>query len=82
MVCWWIIASIVSITHCSPVITSGAPDDPMYCRNFNIIWMAAGVCEIFIDTLILTLPVGVVLRMRLSPRRKLAVSAIFMLGSL
>ncbi|KAI1441383.1 hypothetical protein F5Y02DRAFT_297316 [Annulohypoxylon stygium] len=81
VVCWWIIASIVSITHCSPVITSGAPDDPMYCRNFNIIWMAAGVCEIFIDTLILTLPVGVVLRMRLSPRRKLAISAIFMLGS-
>ncbi|KAI1089247.1 hypothetical protein F5B19DRAFT_485345 [Rostrohypoxylon terebratum] len=81
VVCWWIISSTVAITNCVPVSTSIAPNNPMHCRNFNIFWMAAGVCEIFIDTLILTLPVGVVLRMSLSLRRKLAVSGIFMLGS-
>ncbi|XDG05540.1 hypothetical protein ABKA04_005155 [Annulohypoxylon sp. FPYF3050] len=81
VVCWWIISSAVAITNCVPLTTNIAPTNPVHCRDFNIFWMAAGVCEIFIDTLILTLPVGVVLRMSLSPRRKLAVSGIFMLGS-
>ncbi|KAI2466956.1 hypothetical protein F4781DRAFT_333180 [Annulohypoxylon bovei var. microspora] len=83
VVCWWIISSILAITNCLPmeINVKDTFDDPRYCRNFNVFWMAAGVCEIFIDTLILTLPVGVVLRMGLSLRQKLAVSGIFMLGS-
>ncbi|KAI0890990.1 hypothetical protein F4806DRAFT_484243 [Annulohypoxylon nitens] len=81
VVCWWIIASVLAITNCVPMNTNVAPNNPVHCRDFNVFWMAAGVCEIFIDTLILTLPVGVVLRMSLSLRRKLAVSGIFMLGS-
>ncbi|KAI1453646.1 hypothetical protein F4805DRAFT_461551 [Annulohypoxylon moriforme] len=83
VICWWIISTVLATTNCLPMEINviGTLDDPTYCRNYNVFWMAAGVCEIFIDTLILTLPVGVVLRMGLSVRQKLAVSGIFMLGS-
>ncbi|KAI1207916.1 uncharacterized protein F4807DRAFT_452706 [Annulohypoxylon truncatum] len=81
--CWWVICTILAITECLPIEKNvQAPlNNPEYCRNFNVFWMATGVCEIFIDTLILTLPVGAVLRMSLSLRQKFAVSGIFMLGS-
>lgn len=44
--------------------------------------MASGACEIFLDALILTLPISVVVRMRFSLRRKLTVLSIFLLGGL
>ncbi|KAI0108796.1 hypothetical protein F4776DRAFT_657370 [Hypoxylon sp. NC0597] len=81
--CWWVICTTLAITNCIPI--GFTPElilvDPKYCRNFNIFWMAAGACEIFIDTLVLILPVGAVLRMHLSLRQKLTVSGIFLLGS-
>ncbi|OTA90924.1 hypothetical protein M434DRAFT_33153 [Hypoxylon sp. CO27-5] len=80
---WWVICTILAITNCLPI--GFTPElilvDPRYCRNFNIFWMASGACEIVIDTLVLILPVGAVLRMHLSLRQKFTVSGIFLLGS-
>ncbi|KAI0816494.1 hypothetical protein GGR55DRAFT_686048 [Xylaria sp. FL0064] len=54
--------------------------DPRYCFNYNIFWMASGACEIFLDVLILTLPISVLARLQLSRKRKLAISGVFLLG--
>lgn len=44
--------------------------------------MASGACEIFLDVLILSLPITVVVTIRLSLEQKLTVSGIFLLGGL
>ncbi|KAI0407295.1 hypothetical protein F4802DRAFT_612385 [Xylaria palmicola] len=79
---WWIGCTIATLTNCIPLewgwINSFA--DPRYCFNYNVFWMASGACEIFLDVLILTLPISVVARLQFSPRQKLTVSGIFLLG--
>ena len=52
------------------------------CLNFNIFWMATGIAEILIDTLLLALPVRMVLGLQLSRKSKASVVFIFLLGGL
>ncbi|KAI0004419.1 hypothetical protein F4779DRAFT_621473 [Xylariaceae sp. FL0662B] len=69
---WWVGCTVATLTSCIPLERGwidGLPD-PRYCLNYNI----------FLDVLILTLPISVVIRMRMSPKRKLTVSLIFLLG--
>ncbi|KAK3936346.1 hypothetical protein QBC46DRAFT_395292 [Diplogelasinospora grovesii] len=79
---FWIACTVATLTNCIPLEWSwiNSYADPRYCFNYNIFWMAAGACEIVLDVLILTLPISVVLRMRLSMRDKLTVAGIFLLG--
>ncbi|KAF2107987.1 hypothetical protein BDV96DRAFT_672450 [Lophiotrema nucula] len=79
---WWVGCTVATLTNCIPLkwswINSFA--DLRYCFNYNDFWMASGACEVFLDVLILTMPVSVVIRMRLSLKRKLTVLGIFLLG--
>ncbi|KAI1203025.1 hypothetical protein F5X97DRAFT_342927 [Nemania serpens] len=79
---WWAGCTVATLTNCIPLEWSwiNGLADPRYCFNYNVFWMAAGVCEIFLDVLILTLPISVLTRLRLSWRRKLTISGIFLLG--
>lgn len=81
---WWIGCTIAALRKCDPLEAGlfNTLNDPKHCFNFNVFWLGSGICEIFLDVWILTLPVGVVVRMRNSPRQKLVVSGIFMLGAL
>lgn len=81
---WWAGCTVATLTNCIPLEWSwiNGLADPRYCFNYNVFWMAAGVCEIFLDVLILTLPISVLTRLRLSWRRKLTISGIFLLGGL
>jgi hypothetical protein len=44
--------------------------------------MASGVLETFIDVLIIAMPIGMVLRLQLSTRKKVSIAAVFILGAL
>lgn len=81
---WWVGCTVATLTTCIPLQWSwlNGLADPRYCNNFNIFWVASGSCDIFLDVLILTLPILVVTRMCLSLGQKLAVSGIFLLGGL
>ncbi|KAI0384248.1 hypothetical protein F5Y04DRAFT_238961 [Hypomontagnella monticulosa] len=82
VVSWWVGCTVAAFTNCIPLEWSwiNSLADPRYCFDYNIFWMASGACEIFLDVLILTLPVSVVSRMHLSAKQKLSVSIIFLLG--
>ena len=81
---FWLATTIATLAGCIPMEVSWhtnlAPEE--HCINFNIFWMATGVVEVFIDTLILVLPVRVILGLRLSTKSKLSIIFIFLLGSL
>ncbi|KAI5859856.1 hypothetical protein GGS23DRAFT_264360 [Durotheca rogersii] len=81
---WWLGCTAAALIECRPILRElrGPLIYPIFCNfNFNIFWMATGVCEILLDLLILALPVSFVLRMRLSPHQKVTVSGIFLLGA-
>ncbi|KAK7751439.1 hypothetical protein SLS62_006695 [Diatrype stigma] len=82
VVAWWVGCTVATLTNCIPLEWSwlNSLADARYCFNYNIFWMASGVCEIALDVLILTLPISVIVRMHLSPKQKLTISSIFLLG--
>ena len=84
VVSWWLSCTIATLLNCIPLEWGwiNALDDPRYCFNFNIFWMASGVCEIIIDVIVLTLPIRAIIRLQLSPRKKATVACIFLLGGL
>ncbi|KAI1482837.1 hypothetical protein F4774DRAFT_428242 [Daldinia eschscholtzii] len=78
---WWVGCTVAALMNCIPFNWDwNDPDQRRHCFNYNIFWMASGACEILLDLLILTLPVGVIMRMRLSTQRKISISMIFLLG--
>ncbi|KAI2628072.1 hypothetical protein GGS26DRAFT_592218 [Hypomontagnella submonticulosa] len=79
---WWIGCTVATLTNCIPLEWSwiNSLADPRYCFDYNIFWMASGACEIFLDVLILALPVSVISRMHFTTKQKLTVSFIFLLG--
>lgn len=81
---WWVGCTIAALTNCIPLEWTWRHTfaDPRGCFDFSIFWMASGACEVFLDVMILFLPVSVVARMKLSPKRKLTVLGIFLLGGL
>ncbi|OTB03208.1 hypothetical protein M426DRAFT_321996 [Hypoxylon sp. CI-4A] len=80
---WWFGCTVAALRKCQPlaVAFTGTLNPPEYCFDFNIFWLASGICEIFLDAWILSLPVSVVARMRYSVKQKLAISGIFLLGA-
>ncbi|SPQ21895.1 dfda39f6-a5c8-46ae-bf19-02b514ffa04e [Thermothielavioides terrestris] len=82
VVSWWFACNLTAFLNCRPLEWSwlNSLADPRYCINYNIFWMAAGACEIFLDVLILTLPISVMMRMGLTLRQKFTVGGIFLLG--
>ncbi|GAW10787.1 hypothetical protein ANO14919_001220 [Xylariales sp. No.14919] len=79
---WWIGGTIAILTSCIPlegVWTKGLADST-YCFNLNIFWLVIGIIETVLDMLILTLPLQGLAKLELTPRRKLTLSAIFLLG--
>ena len=81
---FWIGCTIAVLTDCLPMKWNwlNSMVSSRYCYNTNIFWLAAGLCKVFIDVLILELPIRVVLTLKLSVGRKAAIACIFMLGGL
>ncbi|KAF1977223.1 hypothetical protein BU23DRAFT_436533, partial [Bimuria novae-zelandiae CBS 107.79] len=80
---WWIGCTVAAFTNCIPLKWSWVNSfaDPQYCFDYNLFWMASGACEIVLDVMILAMPVSVVVRMKMSWRRKITVLGIFALGA-
>ncbi|KAI0809424.1 hypothetical protein GGR55DRAFT_649906 [Xylaria sp. FL0064] len=80
---WWIATTVAQIVNCIPISKYWTSNilDPKYCFNLNTFFVVAGSIEVFLDVLILTLPIRAVLALQLSWRRKAIVSGIFLLGS-
>lgn len=84
VLCFWIGCTIANLVNCLPMkyIWINSLTDPRYCFNFNIFWFASGICETFIDLLVLLLPIKAIFGLQLSTRQKLAVGSVFLLGAL
>lgn len=84
VVSFWIGCTLGDLLACIPLeyawINSLA--DPRYCINYNIFWFSSGICEAFIDVLIILMPIRVVFLLQLSRAKKIGVTAVFLFGVL
>lgn len=83
VVFWWLVGTILAIVSCLPIrrfwVGSSAGG---YCFDFNIYWMGMGAAELVIDTAILILPMGMVMKLWMPLQQRILVAGIFLLGSL
>ncbi|KAL9126839.1 MAG: hypothetical protein Q9175_007847 [Cornicularia normoerica] len=85
----WFIASVVpGIVRCHPIkdmwnpLVVGSPDVRHYCINTNAYYVSTSAFNVALDFWILVLPISIVWTLQLSGRRKVGLSAIFLLGGL
>lgn len=84
VISFWVACTLADLLNCIPLewawINSQA--DPRYCVNYNVFWFATGICEAFIDVLIIVMPIRVVFLLQLNRAKKIAVAAVFLFGVL
>ncbi|KAI1129155.1 hypothetical protein F5Y10DRAFT_291393 [Nemania abortiva] len=80
---YWLGSTIADILSCIPIkyYFDGATD-LRYCFDYNAFWFATGISEAFIDLLILLLPLGVVSKLQLSIKKRVATGSVFLVGLL
>lgn len=89
LVVLWFVASIIPGTfRChqiddvwNPIVVS-SPDERRYCISNSAYYISTSVFNVALDIWILVLPLSIVWTLQLSGRRKVGLSAIFLLGSL
>jgi hypothetical protein len=81
---FWVGCTVANLLNCQPLEYTwlNSLDDPRYCFNYNIFWMASGVVEAFIDVIIIALPIKMIVGLHLDRSKKIAVAAVFLLGIL
>ncbi|KAI1173652.1 integral membrane protein [Nemania sp. FL0916] len=77
-------SSVANLLNCIPLKYSWINnlDDPRYCFNYNVFWLATGVVEAVLDVFIILLPIGAVAKLQLSLRKKIAVILVYLTGLL
>ncbi|KAK3693071.1 hypothetical protein B0T22DRAFT_486858 [Podospora appendiculata] len=81
---FWAGCTEAALLACVPLEWAWANSlaDPRYCFNYNVFWAAAGACEVFLDVVIVAMPVEVVFGLPLSRRQRCTVAGVFLLGGL
>ncbi|KAI0119746.1 hypothetical protein F4814DRAFT_413130 [Daldinia grandis] len=79
---FWIGCTVADLLNCIPLewTWNNALDDPRYCFNYNIFWLASGIVEACLDVVIIIMPIRVVIGLRLNKSKKFAVVGVFLLG--
>lgn len=84
VVAFWIGCTVANLLNCRPLKYTwiNSLDDPRYCFNYNIFWLVSGIVEAIIDVLIIAMPVRIVFGLQLNLTKKIALIAVFLLGTL
>lgn len=86
-VAWYIVATCFAIIPCQPIdaawiVGPEGPYPPDHCINFPIYFVCIEVTNVFLDTLILCLPLRMIRHLHLPNRHKIYLSGVFLLGGL
>ncbi|KAI0508521.1 hypothetical protein F5B22DRAFT_390034 [Xylaria bambusicola] len=77
---WFVGIVVASFLNCDPVEKNWKPWVPGTCRPTHELYLGSAVTSVFIDLIILLLPMPRVWRLRIGFARRCAVTAIFALG--
>ena len=79
---WLITNNVAAAVQCLPVQKAWEFDLPGHCVNPMTLVIGIQVPNVFLDVVILALPMPMVYRLQLSRTKRLRVAAIFLLGGL
>lgn len=80
LVAWWIAIDILAIFQCNPVARQWDHSIPGHCYSLYGTFLGVTVPNVFIDVLLLVLPLPMLWKLQISLRKKFALIANFMLG--
>ena len=79
---WWIAVIVVCTVSCNPIRGYWNKTIKSSCVDIEKFTIAATVPHVLTDVIVLLLPIRMIWRLQLDHNRKLALSFIFLLGSL
>lgn len=79
----WSIGGVgATIFQCVPIAGAWDKSVKATCINSDIFWVAYAVMNILTDVMVLALPIAPIMQLQLSPRSKVMLCAIFLMGGL
>lgn len=77
---WWIIISIYPWSFCNPIAKNMDPMLPGECWESKPWYYASAFINAFLDLWVLLLPMPIVWKLRMSRKKKIAVTGVFLFG--
>ncbi|KAL7629616.1 hypothetical protein AAE478_001138 [Parahypoxylon ruwenzoriense] len=82
-VMWYITVTFIIVFQCNPISAYwDSVDSPLYCMSSPRVLLGYEMSNLFLDVIILCIPVTIVPRLHLSTPKKATVLGIFLLGAL
>ncbi|KAL8659758.1 MAG: hypothetical protein Q9226_000254 [Calogaya cf. arnoldii] len=79
-VVWWVVTTIAGLVPCYPVNRMWQPQIEGQCYNFKAFFLGAGVVDVVLDGVILTLPLKLISRLQMPYKRKVMLCFVFLVG--
>lgn len=79
---WFVTVEITVLAECQPVSSLWNFAEPGHCIDINRFFLGAGIANIFLNSVILLLPLPMIWTLEIGKRHKFALSSVFMLGGL
>ena len=79
---WLLVNNLIGAFQCMPIQKAWEFERPGKCINFLSFFIGMQVPNIVLDIVILALPVSAVYHLQMSKKKKISVTAIFLLGGL
>jgi hypothetical protein len=81
-VMWLTIMLFIITFECTPIAKIWEPTRPGRCLNTGAIWIGSGVSSLFLDIIVLIIPIPVLWKLHLNLVRKLQIVGVFICGYL
>ena len=82
VMCWYLTSTLIAIFQCSPIPYNWDRTIPGgQCIRTDTLWIGNSVSNLITDVAILCLPLPIIWRMDVTPRQKIAISGMFLLGA-
>ena len=81
-VAWWLVFTVAALVVCLPVEKFWNRQLDGYCYNFDMFFVVMASVETFLDTVILSLPIKMIVGLQMSYKKKIMLCVVFSIGGL
>lgn len=81
---FYAVTTMASIFSCWPLKYGwiNTLNQAPYCFNYNYFWLTTGIIEAVLDVCLIALPVGMVVKLQMTTKKRMGLVGVFLLGIL